>query len=84
MSEKTEVTNLARDEPLPQGDVTYTGTKNVAERKNSEVVSGSLYDMKLAIKRRVVVTNLTDEAAHEKRTKTCCAWGCHGMMIGSS
>ena len=52
MSEKidAEVTTV-RDEPLPQGDVTYTGTKNVSEHKEEFLkLLVDLYDMKLQSK----------------------------------
>lgn len=52
VSEKidSEVTTV-RDEPLPQGDVTYTGTKNVAEHKEEFLkLLVDLYDMKLQSK----------------------------------
>ena len=52
VSEKidSEVTTV-RDEPLPQGDVTYTGTKNVSEHKEEFLkLLVDLYDMKLQSK----------------------------------
>gem|GEM_PF-6976126 len=52
VSEKidSEVTTV-RDEPLPQGDVTYTGTKNVAVHKEEFLkLLVDLYDMKLQSK----------------------------------
>lgn len=52
VSEKidSEVTTV-RDEPLPQGDVTCTGTKNVAEHKEEFLkLLVDLYDMKLQSK----------------------------------
>lgn len=46
----SEVTTV-RDEPLPQGDVTYTGTKNVNEHKEEFLkILVDLYDMKLQTK----------------------------------
>lgn len=52
VSEKidSEVTTV-RDEPLPQGDVTYTGSKNVMDNKEEFLkVLVDLYDMKLQSK----------------------------------
>lgn len=52
VSEKidSEVTTV-RDAPLPQGDVKYTGTKNVAEHKEEFLkLLVDLYDMKLQSK----------------------------------
>ena len=52
VSEKidSEVTTV-RDEPLPQGDVTYTGNKNVNEHKEEFLkLLVDLYDMKLQTK----------------------------------
>ena len=46
----SEVTTV-RDEPLPQGDVTYTGSKNVSEHKEEFLkLLVDLYDMKLQSK----------------------------------
>ena len=56
VSEKidSEVTTV-RDEPLPQGDVTYTGTKNVAEHKEEFLkLLVDLYDMKLQSKDKLL------------------------------
>lgn len=52
VSEKidSEVTTV-RDEPLPQGDVTYTGSKNVIDNKEEFLkLLVDLYDMKLQSK----------------------------------